>query len=83
MRHIEGADGSRYDQKLLGLSETDHTLVYGLVQQGKFEGSPFDFEWNNYISVIKLYEITGENKTLLRWTANWDTERRGIEKSTY
>lgn len=44
-----------FDQVLVRLDDESFTLVYSNVQQGRFLGSPFDVEWNDFMAVVRLF----------------------------
>jgi uncharacterized protein YndB with AHSA1/START domain len=64
VRHFFLHDGSELREKLLALSDLEHSVTYGMVQSG--------MTLTNYISVLRLFPVTDAGQTFAEWGAVYD-----------
>ncbi|MDB4309128.1 SRPBCC family protein [Porticoccaceae bacterium] len=65
IRAIGLKEGGVVRETLLGLSDTEHRIVYDIIE------SPMPVE--NYIASIQLYPVTETNQTFVFWDVVFDT----------
>jgi hypothetical protein len=64
VRHFFLHDGSELREKLLGLSDWEHSVTYGMVQSG--------MKLTNYVSVLRFLPVTDRGQTFGEWSAFYD-----------
>ncbi|MGV1793964.1 SRPBCC family protein [Rhizobium sp. A37_96] len=66
IRSFHLTDGAHVRERLLALSNCDHSLSYSFVKPA--------FPVKNYVASIRLLPITEGNRTFAEWTATFDEE---------
>ena len=64
VRHFHAHDGGLFRERLLALSDFDHTCTYEILD------SPMGV--TNYVATLKLRPVTDGNRTFAEWSAEFD-----------
>lgn len=65
IRRLTLQDGAILREKLLAVDETNLLFSY------RFEEAPLPLD--NYVAIVKLLPLTGQKKTVVLWSASFDT----------
>ncbi|GAB7543106.1 SRPBCC family protein [Cupriavidus sp. 8B] len=65
IRRLTLQDGAILRERLLAVDESNLNFSY------RFEEAPLPLD--NYVAMVKLIPLTGQDKTVIQWSANFET----------